>query len=436
MKPAPPAPEPETIPVPAGMQRGEAKGKIGWRKPIHLLRHRNFRLFLFGLVISQTGSWMEAAALGWLAYHLTGSTLLLGEVSAAGTAPMVIFAMWGGWIADHYPKRSILLVTQVAWTVTAFAIFLLTWAGVVQPWHLIVIALFNGVINGFDLPARQSFVMEMTSRDELLAGLSLNSSVVNGARIIGPAFAGAIIKHAGASTGPAWCFFLNTVSFSAAIIGLLMMRMPLHVHPVRAETPIRQILSGFRYVRDNFRVLVLMILFAVVGIFGWSYNVLLPAFARDTLHLDPGGFGNWRSAAGVGALTGAVIMTVYGDLFPKRGTVFASIWYFSVILVLFSLNRNYHWALALLAFNSFGMMIFFSMANTQIQINVPDEMRGRVMGVWSLMFGTVIPVGSLEAGALASVAGIPATIISGAVVCAAAAGVTLFVVKRRNVTKT
>ncbi len=285
---------------------------------------------------------MEAAALGWLAYHLTGSTVLLGEVSAAGTAPMVIFAMWGGWIADHYPKRSILLVTQVAWTVTAFAIFVLTWTGVVQPWHLIVVALFNGVINGFDLPARQSFVMEMTSRDELLAGLSLNSSVVNGTRIIGPAFAGLIIKHMGPSTGPAWCFFLNTISFFASIIGLLMMRMPLHVRPVRVETPVKQILSGFRYVLDNFRVLVLMSLFAVVGIFGWSYNVLLPAFAKDILHLDPGGFGNLMSASGIGALIGAIIMTTYGDLFPKRGTVFASIWYFSVILVLLSLNRNYH----------------------------------------------------------------------------------------------
>ena len=326
---------------------------------------------------------------------------------------MIIFSMWGGWVADHYPKRTILLITQIAWTVTAFAIFALTWTGMVQPWHIIVIALINGVVNGFDLPARQAFIMEMTSREELLAAISLNSCVINGSRIIGPASAGLIM----ASHGPALCFFINGVSFLSAIIGLMMMQMPAHVRPVRSQTALKQVLSGLHYVRDNFRVLVLMILFTVVGIFGWSYNVLLPAFARDSLHLAADGYGILMASAGVGALTGGLIMASVGQFFPKRGTVFGSIWYFSVILTLFSLNRNYHAALALLALNSLGMMIFFSMATAEIQINVPDEMRGRVMGVWSLMFGAVVPIGSMEAGALARVAGIPATIITGAVMC-------------------
>jgi predicted MFS family arabinose efflux permease len=303
---------------------------------------------------------------------------------------------------------------------------------VVKPWHIIVISLVNGVVNGFDLPARQAFIMEMTSRDELLNAISLNSSVVNGARIVGPATAGLIM----ASHGPALCFFLNGVSFLAAIIGLLMMQMPAHVRPVRSQTALKQVLSGLVYVRDNFRVLVLMILFSVVGIFGWSYNVLLPAFARDTLHLAADGYGILMASAGVGALTGGLVMASVGQLLPKRETVFASIWFFSVILTLFALNRNHRVALVLLALNSLGMMIFFSMSTTQIQINVPDEMRGRVMGVWSLMFGAVVPIGSMEAGSLARVAGIPATIITGAVMCASAAGVTLYVVQRRNRAKT
>lgn len=429
-----PVPEPETVLVsePVAGAQPRAAGRIGWRNTFQALRHRNFRLFLFGLVISQTGSWMEAAALGWLSYQLTGSTILLGEVSAAGTAPMVIFSMWGGWVADHYPKRTILLVTQVVWMVTAFAIFALTWAGVVQPWHIIVIALINGVVNGFDLPARQAFIMEMTSRDELMNAIALNSSVVNGARIVGPATAALIMAKA----GPSFCFLLNGASFLAAIAGLLMMRMPAHVPPVRAETAIKQVLSGFHCVLNNFRVLVLMILFTVVGIFGWSYNVLLPAFARDTLHLAADGFGILMASAGVGALTGGLVMASVGNRLPRRATVFGSIWFFSVILVLFSLNRNLHLALALLALNSFGMMLFFSMSTTQIQMNVPDEMRGRVMGVWSLMFGAVVPIGSIEAGALARWAGIPVTIISGAVICAGAAAVTLVVVQRRNNAKT
>lgn len=435
MNPTTPAPEPETAPVPepdAGAHPGAHAGGSGWRNPLHALRHRNFRLFLFGLVISQTGSWMEAAALGWLSYQLTGSTVLLGEVSAAGTAPMVIFSMWGGWVADHYPKRTVLLITQVAWTVTAFAIFALTWTNLVQPWHIIVIALANGVINSFDIPSRQAFIMEMTSRDELLTAVSLNSCVVNGARIVGPAVAGLIIK----SAGPALCFFLNGVSFFAIIITLMMMRTPLHVRPVRAETAIKQALSGLNYVLNNFRVLVLMILFTVVGIFGWSYGVLLPAFARDILHQAADGYGILMASSGVGALTGGVIMATFGSHFPKRGTVYASIWFFSVILTLFALNRDLHIAFALLALNSFGMMIFFSMATTQIQIDVPDEMRGRVMGVWSLMFGAVIPIGSMEAGGLARVAGIPATIITGAVICAVAAAYTLAAVRRRQDAKT
>ena len=286
-----------------GSAAGTAARSAG-RNTFLLLRHRNFRLFLFGLVISQTGSWMENATLQWLSYQLTGSTVLLGEVAAAGTAPMVIFSMWGGWVADHYSKRTILLITQIAWTVTAFAICILTWTGAVQPWHIIVIALINGVVNGFDLPARQAFIMEMTSREELLTAISLNSSVVNGARIVGPAAAGLIIYKMGPTLGPSVCFLANAVSFFAAIIGLLMMVMPIRVRPVRAETPIKQVLKGLAYVVDNFRVRVLMILFTVVGIFGWSYNVLLPAFARDTLHLGPEGFGSLMASAGVGRAHG------------------------------------------------------------------------------------------------------------------------------------
>ena len=426
------APEPETAlapePVEGGPPPRRGAGKIGWRNTFSALRHRNFRLFLTGLIISSTGNWMEAAALGWLSYQLTNSTVLLGEVAAAGTAPMIIFSMVGGWVADHYPKRSILLVTTSVWTLTAFSIFTLTWTGMVQPWHIITIALINGVALGFDMPARQAFIMEMTSRDEIMNAISLNSSVVNCARIIGPATAGLIM----AKTGPAFCFFINGASFLATIVALLMMRMPAHVRPVRAETAIKQVLSGFHCVLDNFRVLVLMILFTVVGIFGWSYGVLLPAFARDILHLGADGYGVLMASAGVGALTGGLIMASAGQLLPKRGTVFGSIWFFSVILILFALNRDHHRALAFLALNSFGMTIFFSMSTTQIQLSVPDEMRGRVMGVWALMFGSVIPIGSLEAGALARWAGIPATIITGAVICAGAAAVTFAAVRRRD----
>jgi MFS family permease len=316
--------------------------------------------------------------------------------------------------------------------VMAFVLCGLVWTGVVQPWHIVAIALVNGVLMAFDMPTRQAFIMEMTSRDEMLNAVSLNSSVVNGARIIGPAFAGVLMEKVGMQ----FCFFLNGLSFLAAIIGLLMMRMPAHVRPVRAETALRQAVDGVRYVWNDFRIFVLMTLFAVVGTFGWSYSVLLPAYASDILGLKGDGYGLLMASCGVGALTGGLMMASVGHRFPKRGTVFGSIFFFSVMLILFAFNRNYRTAMALLALNSFGMMLFFSMSNTLIQISVPDEMRGRVMGVWSLVFGAVIPLGSLEVGWLAHWAGIPATIATGAVICAITAGVTLFVVQRRNVART
>jgi predicted MFS family arabinose efflux permease len=309
----------------------------------------------------------------------------------------------------------------------AFAMWALVWTGVVQPWHIVVISALGGMVMAFDMPSRQSFMMEMTSRDDLMNAISLNSSIVNGARIVGPALAGLLM----AQVGMAFCFFINGVSFIAVIAGLVMMRLPAHVRPVHAETPLNQALSGFRHVRQNFRVFVLMLLFGIVGIFGWSYAVLMPAFARDILGVGEKGYGVLMAASGVGALIAALLLATAGHRFPRRVLVFGGIWLFAGMLALFAFNRNYYLALLLLAGASFGMIFFFSTSNTLIQTSVPDEMRGRVMGVWSLIFGAMVPLGSLEAGTLAHVAGISNTIAFGAAVCAAAAGVTLCIVRRR-----
>jgi len=290
------------------------------------------------------------------------------------------------------------------------------------------VAALGGVVMAFDMPARQSFVIEITSRADLKNAISLNSSMVNGARIIGPSLAGVFMARYGVAS----CYLIDGLSFIAVIIGLLAMRLPKHVHTTQAGSGLAHALGGFVYVWKNPRVLTILSLFAVVGIFGWSYTVLMPAFARDVLGVAETGYGALLAASGAGALCGAVsVTTVFEKIVPRKLAI-GGVWIFSVMLTLFAVNRNFHIALPLLAGAGFGMMLFLSTSNSALQTSVPDEMRGRVMGVWALIFGGMMPFGSLEAGVLARVVGVPATMIIGAVICALAAAVTQTVIHRRE----
>jgi MFS family permease len=413
--PSPPPPSAVGAPLP------------GWRRVFTALRHRNYRLFFWGQLISLIGTWMDKAAEGWLIYQLTGSKVLLGVIAAAGTAPMIFFSFWGGSIADRLPKRSILVVTQSCAMVLAFMEAFLVWTHLVQPWQIVILATFGGVVLAFDMPARQAFVIEMTSREDLMNAISLNSSIVNGARLIGPSMAGIII----ARLGLAPCFFFDGLSFLAVIAGLLMMNPPKQISRAHAGSTLRHALGGLAYVRQNRRVFTLLSLFSVVGIFGWSYAVLMPAYARDVLHADAAGYGILMSASGLGALVGALVTAAMGEAMPRRPAVLGGVWLFSSMLLLFSITRVYALALLFLAIGGFGMMIFFSTSNTLVQTSVPDEMRGRVMGVWALIFGGMVPIGSLEAGMLARWVGTSVTIGFGAVMCAAAAFVTWLSIRNR-----
>src|SRR5213076_694294 len=208
-----------------GRPRRVATGGISFRKTFSALKHRNFRLFFIGQLISFTGTWMTTTAQGWLVYQLTGSKALLGIVAAAASAPMLIFATWGGWLADRYPKRSVIVCTQISSMILSLAMAALVWTKVVQPWQIIALAVLGGITMAFDMPARQSFVIEMTSREDLMNAISLNSSMVNGARIAGPSLAGVFMAHFGIAS----CFLLDGLSFLAVIAGLLAMRLPRHV---------------------------------------------------------------------------------------------------------------------------------------------------------------------------------------------------------------
>jgi MFS family permease len=411
-----------------GRPRRVVTGGISLRKTFFALRHRNFRLFFYGQLISLIGTWITTTAQGWLVYQLTGSKALLGVVAAAASAPMLFFSTWGGWAADRYAKRAVLVTTQVSSMILSFIMAALVWSGHVRPWQIIALSMIGGVTMAFDMPARQSFVIEMTSREDLMNAISLNSSIFNAARIIGPSVAGILM----AKVGIAMCFFLDGISFIAVIASLLMMRLPKH-RAARSETgAIGQALEGFRYIWNHPRPLTILALFAVVGIFGWSYSVLMPAFAHDVLHLDEQGYGMLMAASGVGALVAALTVASAGQSFPPRMMALGGVWIFSASLALFAFNRNLYSALALLAISGFGIVLYFSTSNTVLQTIVPDEMRGRVMGIWTLVFGGMMPLGSLQAGLMADVVGTSATIAIGALICALAALVTLNVVRKRE----
>jgi MFS family permease len=412
----------------SGRPRRLPSGSVTWRHTFRALRHRNYRLFFWGQLVSLIGTWMQQTAMSWFVYQITNSKLLLGIVAAMGSAPMMLSSVWGGSLADRHPKRSILVTTQTAQMICAFSLAGGVWAGFATPSFIIVIAALNGVAMGFDMPARQAFTVEMASREDLLNAISLNSSIVNGARVVGPSVAGLLIGW----VGVAMCFFLNGLTFVAVIAGLLMMRLPPFQRAAHAVSAGQHAWNGIVYSLKHQRVRTILLLFLAVGVFGWSYGVLMPAFARDVLGRGANGYGILMSASGTGAFIGALVVATYGHLFTPRRLALGGVWLFSIAVFALSLSRNFYVAFAFLLVAGFGMLLFFSTSNTVLQTIVPDEMRGRVMGVWSLVFGAMIPLGSLEAGAIAQWVGTPFALAFGAIICAASALVTLLVIRRRE----
>jgi predicted MFS family arabinose efflux permease len=295
----------------------------------------------------------------------------------------------------------VVLFTQTGMMVLAFGFAALVWSGHIQPWHILVLAALGGVAMAFDMPARQAFMVEMTSREDLMNAVSLNSSIFNGARVVGPAVAGLVMAH----VGMAMCFLVNGLSFLAVIAGLLMMRLPKFVPPAEPASTGRHMLEGFAYVARHRRVRILLLLFAVVGVFGWSYSVLLPAYATDILHVGERGYGALLSANGLGALLGALTVATYGSRLRPRRMILGGLWLFSAMLLLLAVVRWYPLVLGCLAVGGWGMLLYYSTTNPLIQTSVSDDMRGRVMGIWALVFGGMMPVGGLESGLLSQAVG-------------------------------
>jgi predicted MFS family arabinose efflux permease len=410
-----------------GQSRRVVVGGVTWRNTFAALKHRNYRLFFFGQMVSLIGSWMQTTAQGWLVYQLTGSKAMLGTVAAAGSLPVLLLSLWGGSVADRHSKRNVVVLTQTSMMLLAFAFAALVGGGRIQPWHILVLAALGGAAMAFDMPARQSFMVEITSREDLMNAISLNSSIFNGARIVGPAVAGLLM----ARVGLALCFFLNGLSFIAVIAGLLLMRLPPFVPPAQPTSTGRHVLEGFAYVRGQRRVRRLLLLVGVVGVFGWSYSVLLPAYATDILHVGERGYGALLSANGLGALLGALTVATYGSRARPRLFVLGGLWLFSAMLLLLAVARWYPLALACLVAGGWGMLLCFSVTNTLVQTSVSDQMRGRVMGIWALVFGGAMPLGGLESGLFSQAVGVPWAVAVGGLICASA-GLVMWLAGRRN----
>lgn len=398
----------ETGPTP-----DESHRRLRLPRTFAALRHRNYRLFFAGQMVSLIGTWMQNMALPWLVYQMTNSAFLLGVIASLGTLPMLAFAIPGGVLADRVSKRRILLTTQSCAMLFAFVLSLLTLAHWIQVWHIAVLALLGGIVFAFDMPARQAFVVEMASRRDLMNAIALNSSIFNSARIIGPSIGGALV----ASIGAGWCFFVNGWSFVAVLIGLLLMRFPPQPRREFTTTPVSDAIGGLRYLRTNATVMGLAALLAVINIFGWSYGVIMPIFAKVVLRVGASGFGYLMTANGVGALIGALIVATLARR-PSPRMLFGGAFLLAAALVGFSFSRSFPLSLALLALVGLGGIAFMSTANSTFQLSVPDEVRGRIMGVWGLVMAGTGPLASLQIGALAEYLSAPDAVLIGACITA------------------
>ncbi len=361
---------------------------------------------------------MQTVAQAWLVYRLTGSSFLLGVVGFIGQAPVLLVAPWGGILADRHDRRRVIMATQTLQMILAFLLAGLVLGGAVRIWHILVLSALGGIINGIDIPCRQAFLSDMVGKENLMNAIALNSSLFNGARIVGPAVAGLLVGW----IGEGWCFLINGVSFLAVLAGLSFMRTRCAVGAASRASALAEFREGLDFVRGAAPIRALLMLLGLVSLIGLPYHVLMPIFADRVLGVGAEGLGILMTATGIGAFLGALTMAARGDVRGLGHWVAAAAAGFSVSLFLFSLSRSFWLSWFFLLPASFCMMIQISSSNTLIQSMVPDRLRGRVMSVYSMVFLGITPFGALLAGALSEPLGAPTTAGLGALVCLVGAG--------------
>ena len=392
---------------------------------LRALRHRNFQLFFSGQLISLIGTWMQTVAQSWLVYRLTRSGLLLGAVGFASQIPVFLFAPIGGITADRSNRQRVVIGTQTASMILAFILAGLTLTNRVTVPEIFALAALLGVVNAFDIPGRQAFLVDMVGKEDLMNAIALNSSMFNGARVIGPAVAGVLV----ARLGEGWCFFANAVSYIAVIVGLLLMNVhaPARVHS--GTSPWTHMVEGFQFVNRTAPIRALLILLGIVSVTGMPYVVLMPIFADKILHSGGQEFasmigshdlgavrlGILMGAAGVGALLGALTLAARSGVKGLGTWVTVCCAGFGISMTLFAYSKSFWLSVFLLLPVGYFVMLQMASSNTLIQVMVPDALRGRVMAVYSMMFMGMAPIGALLGGALSDRLGAPTTVAIGGV---------------------
>jgi len=374
------------------------------------LRHRNYRVFYLGQLLSLTGTWMQSTAQGWLVLELTNSALRLGIVTAVASIPTLLFSLWAGDLADRHDKRRIILIAQGVALSAALALAVLTGTERITYGALLALVFVLGTAAAFEIPTRQSFFVELVGPADLPNAIALNSAAFNATRIVGPGLAGAMIG----TMGIAACYYANAISYIAVMIGLLMMRLPRFIPAARTTSTVENIREGLAYIRSDRLVRTLVWLVAGLSVTALPYVMLLPVFARDVLRVGAPGLGSLLAATGAGALAAGISLAAGRIRVPRGRLILGAMTVFALVLMGFALSRSYALSLVLLSLAGFCMILNNASVNALLQSRTPDRLRGRVMSVYVFMFIGMTPLGALQAGALARWLGAPYALAIGA----------------------
>lgn len=386
---------------------------LSWKKTFSALQYPNYKLWFRGQLISLLGTWMQVTAQGYLVFELTHSPVYLGYVGFAYGIPSWMFMLYGGVLADRVSRRKLLIITQAAMMFFSVVLAVLTFMNLILPWHIIVLAFCLGIANAFDAPSRQAFVNELVAKEDLTNAIALNATMFNVGTAVGPAISG--ITYA--FFGPAWCFTVNAVSFIGVIIALYMMKIPANNYIAKANSShFTELKEGLRYVAKHKIIRTLILLVGVISLFGMSFATLIPAWAVKILDGDATTNGFLQSARGLGSLSSALFIASLGRFKFKGKLLTIGSFIFPVMLFVFSFMRWFPLSLMLLVGVGFGLILVFNIANALVQTLVDDNLRGRVMGIYTFIFFGFMPVGSLLMGTLAEKFGEPETVVIGSVV--------------------
>jgi MFS family permease len=367
---------------------------LSFRDTFISLKYPNYRLWFFGQLVSLVGTWTQTTAQGYLIYELTKSPEYLGYVSFANGLPSFLFTLYAGAIADRIPRRTLMVITQASMLVLAFILAALTFTHTIQWWHILILSFLLGISNAFDAPARQAFVLEMVNREDMTNAIALNSTMFNSAMVVGPAFGGLLY----AWMGPGWCFTINGISFFAVIISLLLMRLQPFTPPQNKGDALSAVRDGMKYVMGHHEVRTLIINLFVITMLGFGFLTLLPAWAAVVLGGDATTFGFLQAARGVGSLIGALLVAAMGRI-KFRGKVWTmGSLLLPILMVAFAYIHQVILSLLAMAAVGFATMMIVNVTNAMVQTRIADEMRGRVMGIYTFFFFGAFPLGSLISG--------------------------------------